>query len=355
MANDELSWQTAFWCLAAVALNAMSQPAGSTLGLPDKYSFYIRSSPVVCLGHISYTVYQIFSGARSYQSFSASLEMWKDIRFEDTTSGEDNKFESFRKSTLVRLVLFVLGALLPALKIYACKRIPWTQTTCSIYLTCFALDEALLLACRLTRSSHQFLASSRPPPPLISRYTTATWTIIAFDCGLLSTLLIQAALGFELFIETNAFFPLCAIGPLVLAFYTSCEAEDDSEFRSLLPVASFSLGPLLWLCEKYTVRTYFFPTDGDAPKSGYILVALFAQLITSLAATLGIWICVYLTCRSSLARRYMDAVATRLGSRYQLISARSHAAFWLVVCVLTCARMYNPEGTYDPGWLHVFG
>ena len=42
------SWQTIFWILVALSINAMAQPGGRICGLPSRYQTYLRCSPFIC-------------------------------------------------------------------------------------------------------------------------------------------------------------------------------------------------------------------------------------------------------------------------------------------------------------------
>lgn len=190
--DDHLAWQTAFWCLAAVALNTMSQPTGRILRLSSSHSFYLKSSPVICALNIIFTLVDVVKQTYSRRSILDAVLLWEAHPFGEPSQRSQHEIDSLRKGTVIRLILFVLGALLPAIKLYSCRGVPFTQAVCTIDLVCFILDETLNgLAWLASRPT----CSAGPPYSVNDDLDNVARVLMTLDAGTMCSLLLFAALS----------------------------------------------------------------------------------------------------------------------------------------------------------------
>lgn len=150
----------------------MCQPSGLILGYPSSHNFVIRCSPIICAVSAFDTATRMTILASKERSFKAGLAQCIANRFYDRPDDEDGSFNSLRKNTIFRLVLFGLGALPQIIKIYSCRGIPWTQVWCTAYLAAFLVDESLVataLVFSISTTPHVSRDPSTQYPPPSSR------------------------------------------------------------------------------------------------------------------------------------------------------------------------------------------
>jgi hypothetical protein len=144
MDQNVLSKPSIFWAVITIALNTMSQPTGRTLGFPQRYNFVLRCSPVVCAAHVVGTITGVgYTTVRAYNQGSSirnATATWVSKRY--AGASPDSTFANVRKGSKLIFVLFALGTLLQAIKIFAVEGIRETQIVCSAYLAAFIVDEA---------------------------------------------------------------------------------------------------------------------------------------------------------------------------------------------------------------------
>ncbi|KAG6995802.1 hypothetical protein G7Y79_00041g077540 [Physcia stellaris] len=143
--SDEVSWQSAFWALVPIALNSMTQPAGRVLGMPSKYSFYLNSSPIVCMGNALEIVSKLCWRTYDLNSVDAAAHWTAKEIFEDVERPEPpTELEKLQENRTVRLCIFILGALPQVIKLYAMRGIVGTKVCASMYLSSFLVIEAAM-------------------------------------------------------------------------------------------------------------------------------------------------------------------------------------------------------------------
>jgi hypothetical protein len=132
----------------------MLQPSGRVCGFPSVYQTSLRSSPIVCLVDaievLSLLAY--YTLAHKTWPWDAARKV-ADYRFQDFD--ENGGFTAVEKSTLVRILVFVLGALPQAVKFYGMSGIPWTKVWGSMYLASFFVNEVIVVMAAKERDSAQ--------------------------------------------------------------------------------------------------------------------------------------------------------------------------------------------------------
>lgn len=144
--SNEVSWQSAFWALLPIALNSMTQPTGKVLGTPSKYSFYFNSSPIICLANaLEIIVSKLCWRAWTLESLDAAASLTAKELFEDVKSQErPSGLVQLQEIKVVRLTVFVLGAIPQIIKLYAMSGVVGTQLCASMYLGSFLFIEATM-------------------------------------------------------------------------------------------------------------------------------------------------------------------------------------------------------------------
>jgi hypothetical protein len=169
MADQSLvSWQSAFWGLAPLALNSMLQPTRPKARYSGIESLALRASPIVCAVDALTSLLQIlyltrFRGPSQNLTVRHAAKVWLLARNE-STSGQKEPVEASKR---VRLFVFILGTLSQSTKLFACQGIPWTQTWAYLYVTSFAVFTILeCLATTTKETGSDDLSMERKVPHL---------------------------------------------------------------------------------------------------------------------------------------------------------------------------------------------
>lgn len=160
----------------------MCQPPGRIVRFPVQDSFALRASPLICvigmIDTISRILYQFIKG----KSFPASCRMLLDARRDDEAN--HGSFEDLRRNKIFRLKLFLLGALPQAIKIYACRGIPWAQGLCTLYLANFAVNELAAWIAHFDSISETRDEATPPHQTRITFADTHHHAILCFGCAI---------------------------------------------------------------------------------------------------------------------------------------------------------------------------
>ena len=157
-ASKPVSWQSAFWSLVALALNAMTQNSTFDRKFPSGVLFPARSSPLVCAADALEALLRLLAYRRAGASVPDAARlvvresMWQPPRSRvaagDNRGGEaahDSNDGEQPESPLTlgnqyppaHTVVFVLGVLPQAVKLFSMRGIPWTQVWGGMYLSSF--------------------------------------------------------------------------------------------------------------------------------------------------------------------------------------------------------------------------
>ena len=130
-------WQSAFWGLAALAINSAVQDSGRVVGLPAKYQLALKTSPLICLLDTVYTIGSIARQSR-HNSYHSSLQSAAAFR-------EGHKHCEKHVTPTERLLSIVAGvaAILQLIKLFGLSGIPWTQAFGSFYFASYLIQEVL--------------------------------------------------------------------------------------------------------------------------------------------------------------------------------------------------------------------
>jgi hypothetical protein len=141
--NTPVSGPSAFWVLAALALNCMLQPCGKVCGFHPRLRTYLRSSPFVAVSDtvaiiIRFGVY-LFHGLSPAQAAHAICT----VRFKDQNVSEPDGIQALEGQVWVRSLAFLLGLVSQTIKIFACGGLPLTRAAAVAYLCSFFILEIL--------------------------------------------------------------------------------------------------------------------------------------------------------------------------------------------------------------------
>ncbi|KAI9162857.1 hypothetical protein HJFPF1_04452 [Paramyrothecium foliicola] len=154
-----------FLSLAILALNLMLQPTGRVCGFPHSARVYLRSSPVVCtVDSLTLLIdfsYKFFQTASITQAANKSIA-W---RYGDSSSDLQCPKVGSKALLLLRLMVFVLGTVFGALKIFFTKGLQWEQIAAGCYVGPLGVTEvihyfAIVTSNELTTDSSTSASSS---------------------------------------------------------------------------------------------------------------------------------------------------------------------------------------------------
>jgi hypothetical protein len=134
-----LSWQSAFWALAPLALNGMVQPSGQICNFDSRFRFYLRTSPVICGFDFSSVVVQFFCFLFRRRSLREAILDTIDTR-KLLVESDPIGAQAVEKIPTLRFIIFVFSAT-QAIKIFACQGIVWIQVWAFCYFAPFCCYE----------------------------------------------------------------------------------------------------------------------------------------------------------------------------------------------------------------------
>jgi hypothetical protein len=152
--HNPVSWKTAFWTLLALALNAMTQNSTFDRDFPSGILFPARSSPIVCAADTLEVLLRLLAYMYAGASAPAAARhvvqkrMWQPPRSNTVaTATDDDKNDDEEAAESPRtlgdqyprahIVVFILGVLPQAIKLFCMSGIPWTQACGGLYLSSF--------------------------------------------------------------------------------------------------------------------------------------------------------------------------------------------------------------------------
>jgi hypothetical protein len=147
---DTVSWQSAYWTLLALSLNAMTQNSTLDRRFPSAILFPMRSSPLICAADVIEVLLLLLwymyrdKVSAPYAARRVIKETtWQPKRNSSSAGNVSQAAESSSSNTLenqyplAHTVLFVLGVLPQAMKLFGMRGIPWTQVWGGLYLSSY--------------------------------------------------------------------------------------------------------------------------------------------------------------------------------------------------------------------------
>lgn len=237
--DGQLSWQSAFWALVSIAVGAAAQPSGSILGLPPRWGFALKCSPVLCLANALEALLCI---PRPWRPRPDPTAMCRKYALQPADS-ETELPAPVENNGAIRLVSFALGPVMSATKLFACSGLVYTKIVAGCYLVSFVCDEAVLnlawlsgrgtaspTAPSLLATAFSFMPSSNeeptaaptaPPLPLAQQAAAMLSIPPTQDKpGLkdLADLAVLASTAFVAYLVSGLVFVVCFLEPNLLAW-----------------------------------------------------------------------------------------------------------------------------------------
>ena len=345
-ALNEVSWQSAFWALVPIALNSMTQPCGEIFGLPSRYSFALRCSPIICafdaLAVACSFAYLMVVQKRSPRAASRRIVAY---RFRDVANHSGTgSLEDLKNNTTFRLVLFVLGALPQIIKLYGVHGLLWTKVWATMFLASFVLLECLVLQLGQDRRG-----------------------IDPGDEGdlayILSFVVVCSSLVFAFYVFSRAVFAIAekhfgtirwpfALGAVLLTalyFVVMCVSRGQNNKRRGLQVAVGAgvavptTAMLSMMTAVYLPLTFGATVFIMLETQTLYVIAIVASVLSALAITLYTLYRV-LEQLSPETARYLEF---GIGTYFLLLHLCSTPLFY--------AFAYDPQGTVKPAWTEQLG
>ncbi|KAK6533372.1 hypothetical protein TWF694_002322 [Orbilia ellipsospora] len=196
MGSTQFSSWSIIWGLIPLAFNIMVQPSGRVCGFAASLRTYLRSSPIICAADAIGSLTSIFVYMiRNKLSFSRAIRqtlLRKMAVLGKTPIKSNNKAEQLKlqeegsidldiaadngrissritilnglKSvedfTFVRILFFIVPALIQYIKFVACSGLPWTLLWASLYFWPFIIMEIMLMFSGLCKEDNSELDST---------------------------------------------------------------------------------------------------------------------------------------------------------------------------------------------------
>lgn len=158
-ASQLVSWQSAFWAVATIALNTCLQDSGRTLETTKEFSLLARSSPLFCLADSliiigQFAFYTVKKGPKRALKIVASYRDQHPVQLEENVT---------KPLQFLTRILLALLALIQAVKLYAMQGVPITQVLGTCFLVSYILNAILNVLGKPTPELDT--AEDAPPAP----------------------------------------------------------------------------------------------------------------------------------------------------------------------------------------------
>lgn len=362
--SDEVTWKGAFFALVPLALGAMTQPVGRVLDTPPQYRFWLRSSPILCIGDmLSFLVRVVIDyylePTRSWRHLKTEVA----YRYRDEVWSKEPK--KFDKGALGRWILIIFRGIPQTIKLLAISGIPITQTFAMMFLLSILFGEGLNFAAEAICRNPDPMPASCPPSYkscLWLEFTTEichswqaliTWAVPVIILRL-STIPAGISVNLKWFnimfyavTIFNSWMELERPRPLQTIF----DSYNLSLSRQLM-MATFSFIP--WIVVSYidTLRTL------PGFLSTLLIMMILAVFVLFTQAIIAFLLPMLLDIPLGMLRRLSE---TRFGHRIGIptdTEENRHIIIFLVnfaLAVLGYAYLFDSKSTGSPSWLKVFG
>lgn len=144
---NEVSWQSAYFALPALAMNSMLQPAGRVCGFDPSLRIYLRSSPIVCamdtifiLVRFAFYAHHRHSVRWSARAIISARSLVDEGHSLETAVNEDpniGRLLSLERNAYLLYLALGVGVITQFVKLMACSGVPWTQVWGCFYVVSF--------------------------------------------------------------------------------------------------------------------------------------------------------------------------------------------------------------------------
>ena len=335
--QNQVSWQSAVWALVPIALNSMTQPSGKVLGMPSNWSFYLNSSPIVVTVKALELLFTLVWRIYSMRSLATAAHSITQDRFSDV-GGSRSGLAQLQEIKSVRLIVFVFGALPQIIKLYAMSGVLGTQICASLFFGSFLIIEAITMWSSTYRN------------------TMIGLDIQATNLDNSIRILRRVTLGL------SYAFPLCLV--LIVTWIKNLPFFTMTMLEVSLLVFTVLSNPYESKSNEPFGKEVFYRIEWPAR---FIWVTLIRVLMLFLI-NVGIWelfgfhdySILFLKPWYGFVFFLILIVAQSLPSEHgpTRLQRLGHLVFILIHIVTaftTYALMYDPVGTYKPGWTNYLG
>jgi hypothetical protein len=135
-----------------IAINSMAQPAGKFLRYQARCRIYLANSPILCFGDTLCTIVRIvqemaYKNCRYYEACRRAVVS----KVETSTQGVVGEAGNY---TWPRLLYFLIGTLPSVIKLASFSGVPWTKTWGLMFISSFAINEAVIFSARASTHTH---------------------------------------------------------------------------------------------------------------------------------------------------------------------------------------------------------
>lgn len=346
----EVSGQSAFWALVPIALNSMTQPAGSIFAIPSIHEeFGLRASPLVCVCDALHFLVSLTGHITSTRSPREAMRRTLQPRFLDWNLRKESSVANLQRNVLFRLILFTLGCLPQIIKLFCMRGIPIVTTIAAFYLSSFlVLETGVYRSSRLDQVTDTE-AGNRTNNPTYSgdilkkdfgwklRYTACPFSLIILFYPF-------ALSAYEVARLTGHFFWLYAFGfslltllPAIHSMWLKGDEVTLTETTILFPI---TIGLFLSSCLLLSILDRVRSTDSRIILGLWISAGLL--VIMGIGTNFFYWV-------DSMTSRDIKSEETGIGWSlftifYHLSTALPYYAF-----------RYDSSGTFKPLWVNQLG
>ena len=160
---DEVTWQVAFWALIPLALGTMSQPVGRMFDIPSKYGFWLRSTPIFCVGDLIYFMLRVIFTC-SLQGGPFLQRVKEEIRYRYRDEDWSKESKDVEKSALRRWIVILIGSIpCQTIKVMFMGDIPFTQTLAMMFIIPMVFGEILIIAAKVVCRKQETMKTHQKP------------------------------------------------------------------------------------------------------------------------------------------------------------------------------------------------
>ena len=133
--NKEVPWPSILWALLPKAFDSMTQPAGRiAVNIAAEQSLFLRASPFVCVMEASAVLWQFACYTIRIGNARLAANHISQAKHGTSAGVGRTQLQELQNNDVFRGILFLVGVVPQAIKLYACKGIPASQTWASLYL-----------------------------------------------------------------------------------------------------------------------------------------------------------------------------------------------------------------------------
>lgn len=345
----QVSWQSAFWGLAPLAINAMVQPAGKVCDAPRAIGPLMRASPIICfLDMLSIIIRSAVYGIRK-RSFKKGCTLVMTQRYANDHESARSALSEFKYSSPIRWISF-LASLSQVVKLFAFEGLVWTKVWAAMYLAFFLTVEIHVLMSKRWLSSTWPLNQPAHPEDIPRPHGFRSLPYISVALGVVFSVffMIKAA---ALAVNhrdrpvnttdcTGIILLVCSIAIFVPPSYYSYMTRGDRK-RGLR--AQISLAVVLLVPAVYLLALVQHATIPLAPQvSNYLTLGLI--LIWALASLS--WASATFS-KADLAYNDKRRIENSLAPVFFILNVASALLYYRFG--------YNPAGTVKPAWTENLG